>query len=64
VIEVIDNGKGLPPGFDLDAVNGLGLSIVRTLVTSELSGSMVMDEAPSGRGACVHIRVPIENRPA
>ena len=64
VIEVIDDGKGLPDGFDLDAAGGLGLSIVRTLVTSELSGSIVMAPAPSGRGTCVHIRVPIENRPA
>ena len=64
VIEVIDDGQGLPEGFDLDAAGGLGLSIVRTLVTSELAGSIAVAPSPDGPGTCVHIRVPIENRPA
>jgi two-component sensor histidine kinase len=64
VLSVIDDGAGLPDGFDLDASGGLGLSIVRTLVTSELSGTIEMDAAPGGKGACVCIRVPIEGRPA
>ena len=45
---------GLPPGFDLDASTSLGLSIVRTLVESELDGQL---EIGPGRrrghpGAC------------
>ena len=35
-VQVIDDGAGLEPGFDLDTATGLGLSIVRTLVTTEL----------------------------
>jgi two-component sensor histidine kinase len=39
-IRVIDNGRGVSPGFDLDQATGLGLSIVRTLVTTELNGTI------------------------
>src|SRR3954463_7608290 len=35
-VQVADDGVGLPAGFSLEASTGLGLSIVRTLVTSEL----------------------------
>jgi two-component sensor histidine kinase len=41
-IRVINNGRGLDPGFDIDAATGLGLSIVRTLVTTELGGTIAM----------------------
>lgn len=44
-IQVIDNGRGLDPGFDLGGSTGLGLSIVRTLVTTELNGSIAMRPA-------------------
>ena len=37
---VRDDGKGLPPGFSLERANGLGLQIARTLVESELRGSL------------------------
>ena len=47
-IEVIDDGRGLEPGFDLDTATGLGLSIVRTLVTTELNGQISM-RAGQGR---------------
>ena len=33
-------GVGCPTGFDLDASTNLGLSIVRTLVESELGGQL------------------------
>jgi two-component sensor histidine kinase len=46
-LRVEDDGVGLPPGFDLDKSMGLGLSIVRTLVTGDLSGDISI--AP-GRG--------------
>ncbi len=39
--QVTDDGVGLPPATSpLDAVTGLGLSIVRTLVTTELGGTI------------------------
>jgi two-component sensor histidine kinase len=44
-IRVIDNGRGIDPGFDLDKTTGLGLSIVRTLVTTELNGTISMRPA-------------------
>jgi two-component system, sensor histidine kinase PdtaS len=69
---VLDDGKGLPAGFSLDSATGLGLSIVRTLVTTELAGTIEMrpgtdDEyreagitVPAGhRGTAVVLRVPV-----
>ena len=44
-VQVIDDGQGLEPGFDLDTATGLGLSIVRTLVTTELNGQISMRPA-------------------
>ena len=41
-ITVTDNGVGLPEGFDLDRTTGLGLSIVRALVETELQGEIRM----------------------
>jgi two-component sensor histidine kinase len=46
-VRVIDNGRGIDPGFDLDGSTGLGLSIVRTLVTTELNGTISMRPAAS-----------------
>ncbi|MGH9231074.1 MAG: sensor histidine kinase [Acidimicrobiales bacterium] len=46
-LRVADDGVGLPPGFQLDQSMGLGLSIVRTLVTGDLAGEISI--AP-GRG--------------
>ena len=45
--------RACPDGFDLDAAGGLGLSIVRTLVTSELAGTIEMAPDPGGPG---HLR--------
>ncbi len=39
-VRVVDNGRGVDPSFDLDHAKGLGLSIVRTLVTTELNGTI------------------------
>ncbi len=48
VIKVVDNGKGLRSDFDMTKVTGLGLSIVRTLVTTELAGTIQMRAAKAG----------------
>ena len=37
---VADDGVGPPEGFSVEATTGLGLSIVRTLVTTELGGTI------------------------
>jgi two-component sensor histidine kinase len=39
-IKVVDNGRGVDPSFRLEQAKGLGLSIVRTLVTTELNGTI------------------------
>ena len=66
VVRVTDDGAGLPVGFSLDASTGLGLSIVRTLVTTELAGTIDMVPAggPAGRpGTIVEVRVPLAPAP-
>jgi two-component sensor histidine kinase len=57
---VADPGRGLPDGFDAAASSGLGLQIVRTLVESELGGSLELRGGPGGAGseAVVSIRLP------
>ncbi|MGZ6745944.1 MAG: histidine kinase N-terminal domain-containing protein, partial [Nocardioides sp.] len=44
-LSVEDDGRGLPEGFDLDGSTNLGLSIVRTLVESELGGQLALGAA-------------------
>jgi two-component sensor histidine kinase len=57
-VSVEDDGVGLPSGFDLDDSTSLGLSIVQTLVESELGGMIQMGDAPGG-GARVQVDVPL-----
>ncbi len=72
-VRVTDDGVGLPEGFSLDAATGLGLSIVRTLVTTELAGTIEMrradlddfriagiDDPLDGTGTVVELRVPLD----
>ena len=47
-ITVTDDGRGIAPDFDLSQATGLGLSIVRTLVTTELAGTIEMRPATAG----------------
>jgi two-component sensor histidine kinase len=71
-IRVINDGRSLEPGFELNKATGLGLSIVRTLVTTELDGTIVMrggqpddfvdaglGEHPRGTGTVVDLTVPV-----
>ena len=57
-VEVSDDGVGLPADFDLDTSTSLGLSIVRTLVESELGGTLAIGPAP-GAGVRVEIEIPM-----
>lgn len=41
-VEVSDNGIGFPSDFDIDTTKSLGLSIVRDLVRSQLSGNLTV----------------------
>jgi two-component sensor histidine kinase len=65
-VKVADNGVGLPDDFLLEQQSGLGLSIVRTLVTSQIEGSIEMrnrrpDEPPGGggTGTVAELRLPV-----
>lgn len=66
VVEVTDDGVGLPAGFTMEGATGLGLSIVRTLVTSELAGEITMTPAEgtvTGRaGTRVRLVLPVAAR--
>jgi two-component sensor histidine kinase len=69
-IRVTDNGRGLSNDFDIKAATGLGLSIVRTLVTTELAGTIQMRPAlvddsigelkivSNGAGTVVDLKIP------
>ncbi len=46
-VRVTDNGRGVDPTFELENAKGLGLSIVRTLVTTELNGTITIEPATS-----------------
>jgi two-component system, sensor histidine kinase PdtaS len=54
---VADNGVGLPPGASLDNVANLGLQIARTLVESEMGGSIQADS--SAEGTKVQLVLPL-----
>jgi two-component sensor histidine kinase len=56
IVEVTDNGVGLPGEFSLDAAKSLGLSIVQALVTGELGGTLEMH---GDKGTRVEVRVPL-----
>jgi len=58
VVRVRDNGRGLPADFDLASSDGLGLQIVRTLVTSELGGSLSMGRPEEQPGTEVVLVLP------
>jgi two-component sensor histidine kinase/PAS domain-containing protein len=59
LLEVIDDGVGLTPGFDIEETQSLGLSIVRDLVRSQLGGTITMRPRTDGeRGTVVSIEVP------
>lgn len=57
-VEVRDNGRGLPEDFDLATAKGLGLSIVRALVVSDLSGT-ISAVSPDQAGTVVTVSVPL-----
>jgi two-component sensor histidine kinase len=56
-VSVEDDGVGLPGGFDPDGSTSLGLSIVRTLVESELDGILELGPGADG-GTRVRVDLP------
>jgi two-component sensor histidine kinase len=57
-VVVADEGRGLPAGFSLERSTRLGLQIVRTLVTGELRGTLVL-ERRGGGGTRAVLDVPL-----
>jgi len=63
VVEVLDDGAGLPEGFDVATSTRLGLQIVRALVAGELDGVLTMEpRAPQGTRAVLSLPLPPEGR--
>jgi two-component sensor histidine kinase len=60
-IVIRDNGRGLPSGFSLERSDGLGLQIVRTLIESELRGSLSL-RGPRTGGTEAVLRIPLSRR--
>jgi two-component sensor histidine kinase/PAS domain-containing protein len=60
-VVVADDGRGLPKGFSLERTNQLGLQIVRTLVESELRGSISLRRRET-RGTEALLRIPLKVR--
>jgi two-component sensor histidine kinase len=56
---VTDDGIGVPEGFSIEGSKGLGLSIVRSLVTSQMEGSIEMRGGDGGQGTVVDVRLPL-----
>ena len=59
-VDVTDDGRGLPEGFDFDRTESLGLSIVRDLVRSQLEGTIAMVRREEAEPGTVGTRVAIE----
>ncbi|HEV8298396.1 MAG TPA: histidine kinase N-terminal domain-containing protein [Acidimicrobiales bacterium] len=57
-VRVVDDGVGVPEGFSLDSV-GLGLTIVRTLLETDLGGTIEMRRRAGAAGTFVELRVPV-----
>jgi two-component sensor histidine kinase len=57
-VAVSDNGAGLPEDFEPSSSGGLGMSIVSSLVSAELGGSL---RAWNDEGAHFAVTVPLES---
>jgi two-component sensor histidine kinase len=56
-LEIQDDGRGLPEGFDAARQGGLGLQIVRSLVREDLKGEFEL-RAVNGRGVTAAVSFP------
>jgi two-component sensor histidine kinase len=58
-VSVVDDGVGVAPDFSMHDQGGLGLTIVRTFVESDLGGEIRIGPRSDGRGTEVSLRVPL-----
>ena len=63
VVEVVDDGAGLPEGFELEGSTQLGLQIVRTLVAGELDGQLSLERLSRGTRARLEVPMVSERGP-
>ena len=56
-VRVRDNGVGLPPDFSLEGSGSLGLTLVRTLVSTQMGGTISMY---SDGGTVVDLTIPVD----
>lgn len=59
LLQVNDDGVGLPAGFDLQKTRSLGLKIVQTVVQSDLKGSFSLEPRPDGNGTVAKVIIHI-----
>jgi two-component system, sensor histidine kinase PdtaS len=57
-VQVVDDGRGVDADFDASAGSTLGLSIVRTLVETELGGQLAIRRAGPEGGTVVELDLP------
>ena len=57
VIDVVDDGAGLPEGFVLGHQTSLGLAIISTLV-GDLGGTLEIGNREDEPGACARLVLP------
>jgi two-component sensor histidine kinase len=55
IINVTDNGDGLPPGFSMEQADSLGFHIVKILVEEDLKGKLSLE---NGNGLAVTVKFP------
>jgi len=54
---ISDNGVGFPPNFDIQKTQGLGLSLLYSIITKQLNGEI---EVENSNGAKVRIEIPVK----
>lgn len=58
ILEIQDNGKGLPKDFDITKTKSLGLKIIRTMVVADLKGTF--DLISLEKGTLARVKIPKE----
>ncbi|MFV0428000.1 MAG: sensor histidine kinase [Arachnia sp.] len=58
VVDVLDDGQGLPEGFSVEQQTSLGLAIISTLV-GDLGGSLRLTNRDNVTGARARLRLPV-----
>ena len=57
ILEITDDGCGLPQDFNITQTNSLGLKIVQTMAETDLGGKFQL--LPLDRGSCARVTVPL-----